>query len=159
MIKLSFLSDDEILEFLQNDWFIKPIRELIYEVGAYNIVKSMRDEEDLVYALYRKRLLLGFKDGDDLLAIANVFPVNNATVEQYSFYRNDISPFLFAKYGKLYFDLVKTLPVIRIQATVLENNKDACRWHEKLGFKCEGLMRKYDGKYNYWLYAYIKDKP
>lgn len=158
MSYLTFPTDNEMLDFLNNAEFDDVVKRTIDEVGMYNIIETMRQEEDLIYQLYGFKLLVAMKDDNDKIqVIANVFPVNLHVVELYSFYDKNVTSHDFGKNGRQYIKMVKQLPVKRIQVTVLYNNLKACNWYKKLGFNKEGLMKKYDGENDYWLYAYIKD--
>lgn len=158
MIRMMYPTDNDLLNFFKYGEFDEALRYTISLVGEHEIIEGMRTEEDMIMSMFGEKLLIMFIDRNDKpLAVANVFPVNLTTVEQYSFYTKNVTPYQFAKYGKIYFEMVKQLPVKRIQATVLTNNEPACLWHERLGFQKEGLLRSYDGKYDYYLYAYLKD--
>ncbi len=158
MSYLTFPTDDEILNFLSNAKFEPKIQHTLDDVGMFNLIKSMRQEEEIIYQLYGFKLLVVLKNNTGKISvIGNVFPVNTHTIELYSFYEENLSTYDFAKYGKLYIDMVKQVPVKRIQVTVLYDNLRACNWYKKLGFAKEGLMKKYDGENDYWLYAFIKD--
>ena len=152
----------DLLDFFIRGEFNSYIRDIIYQYEINEIVDNMLTEDDVIYSMFKERMLTMFVENGVKLAVANIFPINNFAVELYSFYTINVTPYQFAKYGKIYVDKIKQLPVIRMQATVLKNNLAAMRWHEKLGFKMEGLLKKYDGKNDYYLYSYInynEDKP
>lgn len=45
----------------------------------------------------------------------------------------------------------------RIESIILKEHKVSMRWAERLGFKQEGLLRKYNSqKQDHWLYARVK---
>ncbi|SKA64173.1 hypothetical protein [Desulfobaculum bizertense] len=46
--------------------------------------------------------------------------------------------------------------VWRAQALVLEQHPVSCRWLEWLGFEREGLLRRYFGKQNFYIYARVQ---
>lgn len=52
-------------------------------------------------------------------------------------------------------ELIKEEGFKRVQAVVDASNERAVRWIERLGFEREGLMRKYIGDKDFYLYARI----
>ncbi|NJB68532.1 hypothetical protein GGQ74_002205 [Desulfobaculum xiamenense] len=47
--------------------------------------------------------------------------------------------------------------LVRVQALVLEEHATSRRWLERLGFECEGLLRRFSGGRNYYIYARLSD--
>ncbi len=51
----------------------------------------------------------------------------------------------------------ETYNLHRIESIILKEHKVSMRWAERLGFKQEGLLRKYNSqKQDHWLYARVK---
>lgn len=51
----------------------------------------------------------------------------------------------------------KTHNLHRIESIILKDHVVSMQWAERLGFKQEGLLRKYDSqKQDHWLYARVK---
>ncbi len=151
-------TDNEITNFLSFGNFDETIQSLINRTGIFNLVKMLRMSDKVMYNKYHTHPLVMFRDdveGDEVITTAMI--INIATIETLSIYKNYVPPYKFSKYGKFYINYLKSLPITRIQATIVEGNKSSCDWHEHLGFKEEGLMRKYDGKDNYYMYAYVKE--
>lgn len=54
-------------------------------------------------------------------------------------------------------DAINELSLHRVDVTVLVEHKVSVGWLERLGFKCEGLMRKFDSQGNdYYRYALVR---
>ena len=55
-------------------------------------------------------------------------------------------------------ECMKTMNLWRIQTTVKAGMPERCRWIARMGFKKEGLMRKYSfDKSDWYLYALVKE--
>jgi RimJ/RimL family protein N-acetyltransferase len=49
---------------------------------------------------------------------------------------------------------IKVHNLHRIESIILRNHDISCKWAERLGFQCEGLLKQYDSQKNdYWLFA------
>jgi len=53
--------------------------------------------------------------------------------------------------------VIEELKLERIQAVVMEGHIESMKWLEWMGFKQEGMMRKYIGGGNYIRYAWVKE--
>lgn len=82
--------------------------------------------------------------------VGEAWVITSTLVEKY--------PVLFAKtvWRKLH-EIINTNDIERAQTTIHKDHVVSQRWAERMGFKNEGLMRKYLGGEDYYRYALVKE--
>jgi len=117
-------------------------------------------DPELIAKRFTKGIAYTIETPEGLVASGGVLPlwkgvgeawvVTSELVETY--------PVLFAKtvWRKLY-EIINTNGIERVQTTIHKDHVVSQRWAERMGFKSEGLMKKYLGGEDYYRYALIKE--
>jgi len=98
---------------------------------------------------------------EGLVASGGVIPLWKGVGEGWVVTSNLVEtyPILFAKttWRKLY-EILNSNGIERIQTTIHKDHIVSQKWAERMGFKNEGLMRKFLGGEDYYRYALVKEK-
>ncbi len=146
--------DDEfemVRNFIRYGDFPEEVENYINGFGIYNVTDSIFGAAWLFMKVFGVHGVYGSWNGN-IEGIYGAVPVTDATVEIFSFVDTHVSSFKFVKYMKKFLNYLEEIESIqRIQSTVMIQNEKAFNMHLKFGFEKEGVMRKYDGKNDYYL--------
>ena len=154
----NLLSFNTVKNFILNGRFDKATTDMVNSLGYAAIYDILSDAQfAFKFTYFTDGIFMLFDNHTFPSVIYGAIPVIKGNVEIFSYSLVDFKSYKFAKYMKRfvsYLDAIKE--VKRIQSTIIFGNVGACRLHEKLGFKQEGILNKYDGENNYYMYARIK---
>ena len=115
-----------------------------------NCMICERYRQDNIYIILEDNNLLGFilckEIAENVKEITGI--LGNRLITKYA-------RFLIRKGRDLVFEEFMNSNIHRLQITIPAENEQAIRCAELIGFKKEGLMRKYINKKDYWLMAII----
>jgi len=156
-MKFEIPTKNDIMIFLTNAELNKEEREFLTKRNLSDFVDNLIYADMNFMQSYKVGSIFFGIEGNFIGALFGAIPVFDGVVEWYSYTDTRTSKYHFAKGMLNYFDYLMSIPnLVRLQSTVLVNNKRAYNLHKKLGFKEEGMMRKYDGKNDYYMMAVVK---
>ena len=107
---------------------------------------------------FKKGLSFSYYDGEQIVCLFGIVKINEQTCEVFTVFDECARKYTrqIYEYAHRFLEFLEK-QFIRIQAVVRSDWEMSRRWVEKLGFVCEGVLRKFgpDGT-DYCMYARVK---
>ena len=152
---MSYLELKKMIEALEFD---EHTEEFITTIGLGNLYDTVMDALVLCQKEYGfDGAFFVYEDLPYPVALFGALPIIYGNVEIFSVVSTQSTPYKFTKIMRGFLNMLTSKSQIkRIQSLVVADNEKACKLHEHFGFEREGLLRKYDGSNDYYMYALVK---